>query len=164
VSRPPTTYAPTAPAYDPQPYSPPAPAPAPAGRFDDYRGAGLQPPPAAPPPQPYTPPAGLEQPRYGEPTTRYSPQVANDRFASVPPSTNTAATIPPRAGEPEAFSAGAPIASPQMKDQWWWPYWLVVIFSLFLSIGGNFYLGWTAAEFYSRYRLAVDRLRTAGRT
>ena len=38
-----------------------------------------------------------------------------------------------------------------------------LVFSLFLSIGGNLYLGWTAAEFYGRYRLAVDRLRTAGR-
>jgi hypothetical protein len=58
---------------------------------------------------------------------------------------------------------GAPGAVESGGDQWWWPYWLFVVFSLFLSIGGNLYLGWTAAEFYSRYRLAVDRLRTAGR-
>jgi hypothetical protein len=37
------------------------------------------------------------------------------------------------------------------------------LFALFLSIGANLYLGWTAAEFYSRYKLAVERLRGAGR-
>ena len=44
------------------------------------------------------------------------------------------------------------------------PFWIAVcIFALFFSIGGNFYLAWTAAEFYSRYKLAVERLRSAGR-
>jgi hypothetical protein len=38
------------------------------------------------------------------------------------------------------------------------------LFALFLSIGANLYLGWTAAEFYSRYKLAVERLRSAGRS
>ena len=42
--------------------------------------------------------------------------------------------------------------------------WLFLMFALFLSIGGNAYLAWTAAEFYSRYRTAVDRLRSAART
>lgn len=37
------------------------------------------------------------------------------------------------------------------------------LFALFLSMGANLYLGWTAAEFYSRYKLAVERLRGAGR-
>ena len=37
------------------------------------------------------------------------------------------------------------------------------LFALFLSIGGNLYLAWTAAEFYSRYKLAVERLRGASR-
>jgi hypothetical protein len=40
---------------------------------------------------------------------------------------------------------------------------LVTVFALFVSIGANGYLGWTAAEYYSRYRLATDRLRSAGR-
>jgi hypothetical protein len=40
---------------------------------------------------------------------------------------------------------------------------MFTVFALFLSIGGNLYLGWTAAEFYSRYRLATERLRSAGR-
>ena len=34
---------------------------------------------------------------------------------------------------------------------------------LALSIGGNLYLGWTAAEFYTRYRSAMERLRSGGR-
>ncbi len=42
------------------------------------------------------------------------------------------------------------------------PFTLSLI-ALFLSIGGNLYLAWTAAEFYSRYKLAVERLRSAGR-
>ncbi|HZN36825.1 MAG TPA: hypothetical protein VFB80_23510 [Pirellulaceae bacterium] len=37
------------------------------------------------------------------------------------------------------------------------------LFALFLSLGGNLYLAWTAAEFYSRYKLAVERLRSAAR-
>jgi hypothetical protein len=32
---------------------------------------------------------------------------------------------------------------------------------LFVSLGSNLYLVWTAMEFYSRYRLAVERLRTS---
>ena len=36
---------------------------------------------------------------------------------------------------------------------------MFVCCALFLSIGGNLYLGWTAAEFYSRYRLAIERMR-----
>jgi hypothetical protein len=40
---------------------------------------------------------------------------------------------------------------------------MLVTAALFLSIGANAYLGWTAAEFYSRYRSATDRLRSATR-
>ena len=45
------------------------------------------------------------------------------------------------------------------------PYWplFFTCCALFLSIGGNLYLGWTAAEFYSRYRLTVERMRSSGR-
>jgi hypothetical protein len=32
-----------------------------------------------------------------------------------------------------------------------------------MSVGGNLYLGWTAAEFYSRYRLAIERMRGGSR-
>jgi hypothetical protein len=37
------------------------------------------------------------------------------------------------------------------------------LFALFLSIGGNLFLAWTAAEYYSRYKLAVERLRSSTR-
>ena len=40
---------------------------------------------------------------------------------------------------------------------------MIVTFALFLSIGANLYLGWTAGEYYSRYRLATERLRSASR-
>ncbi|MGI8981092.1 MAG: hypothetical protein ACR2FY_17845 [Pirellulaceae bacterium] len=45
------------------------------------------------------------------------------------------------------------------------PYWplFFTCCALFLSIGGNMYLGWTAAEFYSRYRKAVERMRGESR-
>ena len=48
---------------------------------------------------------------------------------------------------------------PQEKP--WWPM-VFVSFFLFVSLGANLYLVWTAMEFYSRYRLAVERLRTSG--
>jgi hypothetical protein len=44
-----------------------------------------------------------------------------------------------------------------------WGSWMFVCCALFLSIGGNLYLGWTAAEFYSRYRMAIERMRGSGR-
>lgn len=44
----------------------------------------------------------------------------------------------------------------------WWPLFFTCC-ALFLSVGGNVYLGWTAAEFYSRYRLAIERMRTGSR-
>jgi hypothetical protein len=47
------------------------------------------------------------------------------------------------------------------KQQPWWPM-VFVTFFLFVSLGANLYLVWTAMEFYSRYRLAVERLRTSG--
>ena len=162
ASRPPQTYNPPLDSNlgDPRGYNP-APAAANGGRFDQYRGDTLQPPNDVAPRPTYVQPAQAEQPQYQyqQPTTRYSPQVANDRFASAPP-TNTAAT-PLRTTETSLPAAA--LTTPLARDQWWWPYWLFLVFSLFLSIGGNLYLGWTAAEFYSRYRLAVDRLRTAGR-
>jgi hypothetical protein len=57
--------------------------------------------------------------------------------------------------------SAAPSATGEDK-QTWWPL-MFTAFALFLSIGGNLYLGWTAAEFYSRYRLAIDRMRSAAR-
>ena len=44
----------------------------------------------------------------------------------------------------------------------WWPLFFTCC-ALFMSLGGNLYLGWTAAEFYSRYRLAIERMRGGSR-
>jgi hypothetical protein len=44
----------------------------------------------------------------------------------------------------------------------WWPLFFTCC-ALFLSVGGNLYLGWTAAEFYRRYRLAMERMRSGDR-
>jgi hypothetical protein len=150
-------------------------------RQSDPRGA-LQPPldypPAAPPQSTFVQPVGAQQPQYTspppyqpqqpyspapayqpQPTTSYSPP-ANDRLASAPPPLTTT-TSPPRLDSPPTAlpaSTGNAASGPTPM------LWLVVIFALFLSIGGNAYLGWTAAEFYHRYRTAVDRLRSAARS
>jgi hypothetical protein len=49
------------------------------------------------------------------------------------------------------------------QDKPWGPL-LFVTFALFFSIGGNLYLAYTALEFHSRYRNAIERLRSAART
>ncbi|MGV3608184.1 MAG: hypothetical protein ACO1RA_17390 [Planctomycetaceae bacterium] len=49
--------------------------------------------------------------------------------------------------------------APYIKQDSWQNFLMLMVCALFLSIGGNLYLGWTAAEFYSRYRTAIDRMR-----
>ena len=49
------------------------------------------------------------------------------------------------------------------EDKPWGPL-LFVTFALFFSIGGNLYLAYTALEFHSRYRGAIERLRSAARS
>ena len=44
----------------------------------------------------------------------------------------------------------------------WWPL-LATSIALFISLGGNAYLGWVAAEFYTRYRDTVERMRAERR-
>jgi hypothetical protein len=166
ATQPPAAYTASEPVLnDPRGYGPAAPALASSGRFDQFRGNTLQPPVDVSPAPSYVQPAQAEQPPYQQPTTRYSPPVAPDRVASSLP-----------AGAPQGGSSGIPVATnpaglaattngePPLSSSPTGLMWLVAMFLLFLSIGGNLYLGWTAAEFYSRYRLAVDRLRTAGRT
>jgi hypothetical protein len=52
---------------------------------------------------------------------------------------------------------------PPKKEQPWGPF-LFVLFALFFSIGGNLYLSYTALEYHSRYRNAIERLRSAARS
>jgi hypothetical protein len=49
------------------------------------------------------------------------------------------------------------------QEKPWGPL-LFVTFALFFSIGGNLYLAYTALEFHSRYRNAIERLRSAARS
>jgi hypothetical protein len=42
----------------------------------------------------------------------------------------------------------------------WWPLTTTVVL-LFASLGGNFYLGWLAVDFYRRYREAAWELRSS---
>jgi hypothetical protein len=99
----------------------------------------------------------------------------DDRFASRAPNVPVGATRPVMQGEsqqtsypvaqtmqpaPQAPAAPAPAVEvkPQAQPLSAWAFlWCLVFF----SVGGNFYLGWTAAEFYSRYKLANERLRAA---
>ena len=124
--------------------------------------------------QQYQPPAYTQQPNYA-PSTNYAPPPAynqtpsfnfppDNRVASVNRPTTTAATSPlPAPGAATGFARPQTADAPPAADKPWWPL-MFTTFALFLSIGGNLYLGWTAAEFYSRYRLAVERVRSAGRT
>lgn len=59
-------------------------------------------------------------------------------------------------------SKSAAPAAEGVEPTTWGP-WVFTCCALFLSIGGNLYLGWTAAEFYSRYRKAVERMRGESR-
>ena len=76
----------------------------------------------------------------------------DNRMAGLP--TNTANT---------GFPFNNPMNIQQQQDKPWGPL-LFVTFALFFSIGGNLYLAYTALEFHSRYRSAIDRLRSAARS
>lgn len=109
-------------------------------------------PPNLNPPQP-----GFNDPRLQPPTTAidYRPTTNDNQLASVPNNNS----LRPNVRDDLRLNPNTP-AVPAEKP--WWPF-VFVAFGLFISIGANLYLGWTAAEFYSRYRLAVERLRTSGR-
>ncbi|WP_254509119.1 hypothetical protein [Anatilimnocola floriformis] len=89
----------------------------------------------------------------------YGSTNGDNHVASLPSNSNTL-----RPGLRDELRAGGmntlnTVPVPQEKP-WWWL--VFTAFLLFVSFGANLYLGWTAAEFYSRYRLAVERLRTTG--
>jgi hypothetical protein len=155
---------------------PPAYAPSAAPTYGSGRGEysrASEPPPAdyGPPPS-YVAQTGGQQhaqvppqlpPRteaYAPAATNYAPQAVDDRIASrTPPLANTAPLPAPQINPASTTKAASDAAAAESR---WMPL-MFTVFALFLSIGGNLYLGWTAAEFYSRYRLATERLRSAGR-
>jgi hypothetical protein len=84
--------------------------------------------------------------------------VADNRLAAnLPP---PAVTLPPATATGSLTTTAAPLAL--QKETW--GVFVVVLFALFFSIGGNLYLAWTALEFHNRYRSAIDRLRSAARS
>jgi hypothetical protein len=109
-----------------------------------------------PAPPTYTPPA----PVYSPPPPSYSTPPVENRVASV---TREAPAAPPLPAPQISNASTSRSSTTSDADKPWWPL-MFTAFALFLSIGGNLYLGWTAAEFHSRYRLAIERLRSAGRT
>jgi hypothetical protein len=130
--------------------------------------APLQPPSAnSPGSAPYRPSVGYpqdnaplppaydnRQPPNGQTAVGYNPNVADNQMASLG---NNTVRPGVRSDLPLANSTAA---NPAEKP--WWPL-VFMSFFLFISIGANVYLGWTVAEFYSRYKLAVERLRSSSR-
>ncbi len=137
---------------------------------------GAAAPPTSPPanyyPQPpaTAPPLQVADSRgYGpaEAAGSYSP-AASGSYASTapysPPTDNRLATLPQpplASATPTGSTVVPPAAAPQKEG---WGIFVVVLFALFFSIGGNLYLAWTALEFHNRYRSAIDRLRSAARS
>jgi len=124
---------------------------------------------------------GFNSPPQQQQPLQQQPQypAQDDRFASRAPNTPVGASRPlmnevplqgstavtqtmlpqtPAQGQLPVVPAIDPKAATQTLSAWSFLWCLV-----FFSVGGNLYLGWTAAEFYSRYKLANERLRTAGR-
>ena len=101
--------------------------------------------------------------------------VSNQQPQLPPPQLPNAATRPFNTNYPDARVAGLPntgtnnLGLPpynnlqRQEDKPWGPL-LFVTFALFFSIGGNLYLAYTALEFHSRYRSAIERLRSAARS
>jgi hypothetical protein len=148
------TYTPAQPAYnDP--------------RYTQPRGA-LQPPPQEYGQQNYVANTAGQQPQTQSPATypppvNYAPPPApQDRLASINrPATTSGAGAHLAAPQINTTSVTKPPAEPASDSK---PYLtMMVTLALFLSIGANMYLGWTAGEYYSRYRLATERLRSASR-
>jgi hypothetical protein len=154
--------------------------PAPGGAFASHQNpngarntssplpGGLNPPPAmnnGPNNAPYRPSVGYSQDNVPQP-----PAYDNRMQANAPPDINYrpntndmqvaslgSNTLRPgvRSDLPAA-TTGAPLTAAERS--WWLVF---TTFFLFISIGANLYLGWTVMEFYSRYKLAVERLRTS---
>jgi len=110
----------------------------------------------------YPPPAAAQQQQYPQSANRYDAQVADNRYANARTAT---APLTPQGNAPLATTNFAPTAAPlpAVQDKPWTPFLLSMV-ALFFSIGGNLYLAWTALEFHSRYRNAIERLRSAARS
>jgi len=133
-------------------------------RYTQPRGA-LEPPPAQYGPPNYVPNTAGQQPQANySPQVTYAPAPApQDRIASVNrPAAATNVNTPLSAPQINTTSVTKPTAEPAQSEKPWM-ITMVIFFALAFSIGVNMYLGWTAGEYYSRYRLATERLRSASR-
>ncbi len=139
-------------------------------RYVQPRGT-LEPPQATYGQGGYAPSVAGQPPQFGSQPT-YPPQVnynqapaPQDRVASVNrPAGTTNASTPLAAPQINPTSVTRPPAESSASSAEDKPYLtMIVTFALFVSIGANLYLGWTAGEYYSRYRLATERLRSASR-
>ena len=133
----------------------------PATQYQPQQPPVGQQPPMGPAPQP-----GYQQPMYQQPGYQQpaAPQLPPAQYpqqpiyvASNPPITQTQLPTPPAATETESKSKTKEEAELPVVPL------LLTSLGLMLSIGGNLYLAWVAAEFYSRYRLAVERVRSVSR-
>ena len=112
--------------------------------------------------EPYrNPPAAdlSNYPPYTAPATTQPQFPASHRLVRTIPMRRTAALPPPPSTfspNPTGFTNTGVL--PANQDRPWGPL-LFVTFALFFSIGGNLYLAYTALEFHSRYRNAIERLR-----
>ncbi|MEX2174242.1 MAG: hypothetical protein WD872_07760 [Pirellulaceae bacterium] len=151
----PPGYAPQPPAYDSQ--------------FDRARAMIDAPQAVDYGPQPgYVARTGAEQPQLPPrngyaPQVNYAPQPALDERLASANRTSPIGNMPLPAPQLNANGTKQLPADGAQPEKPWMPL-MLTFFALSLSIGANLYLGWTAAEFYSRYRLATERLRSAGRT
>jgi hypothetical protein len=128
--------------------------------FDSYRTASDR---LAPSGYPIQPPAN-QQPQLPPAQRPFNQQYPETRVAGLPPTTLTAGT--PQVTNPALVTPGfvtPGVAVQTQADKPWGPL-LFVTFALFFSIGGNLYLAYTALEFHSRYRNAIERLRSAARS
>jgi len=125
--------------------------------FDSFRAPPLQNPEAPPAPNYAFQPVANQQPQLPPPL----PPAQRPNFNTYPDnrvaglSTNNANSFFP------PFNNSGNLQ--QQQDKPWGPL-LFVTFALFFSIGGNLYLAYTALEFHSRYRSAIERLRSAARS
>jgi hypothetical protein len=104
-------------------------------------------------------PIASQQPQLPPNARSVNNPYPENRTAAMPTTPGSTGTIPPAGSV--GFSSAPTV--PLQPDKPWGPL-LFVTFALFFSIGGNLYLAYTALEFHSRYRSAIERLRSAARS
>src|SRR6185369_1095155 len=129
--------------------------PSPNG-FDSFRTPFNQNPEAPPIPNYTFQPVANQQPQLPPPLP-----PAQRPFNNYPD--NRVAGLPTNSANNGFLPFSNPTNLQQQQDKPWGPL-LFVTFALFFSIGGNLYLAYTALEFHSRYRSAIERLRSAARS